>query len=146
MMMERYWKVLDHDRMPYHGGKGQWLPPGEWMPEVAGIRPCLRGYHVVRDRDLVHWLGPCIHRVEIDDEGEVFHGANKVVASCARLTSEALPTWTERTARLFACDCAERVAHLAARPAVGAAVAAARAASEREWQTTRLIAYLEGRA
>ena len=164
-----YYKVLNDDGTPYHGGSGQWhLPdgdtPGEWMPRIDNIVPCESGYHLCREGDLLQWLGPAIFEAEY--RGEVIETDDKIVVSEARLIRR-LDAWNERTARLFACDCAERVAHLNDDPRVqntidvarryangeasdkelGAAWAAARAAAwdaERGWQTQRLMKVLEG--
>jgi hypothetical protein len=77
------------------------------MPELASISPCVAGYHVCRRGQLVRWLGPAIWTVEI--RGEVIRGGgDKIVASQARLLRR-LDAWNEKTARLFAADCAERV-------------------------------------
>jgi hypothetical protein len=168
-----YYKVLNHDATSCHGGTVAWHKPkgkrpGKWMPKIEVIEPCLSGYHLCRREDLVLWLGPAIYEAEA--RGEVMETGDKVVAQEARLLRR-LDTWNERTARLFACDCAERVLHLttdersheavrvARRYAVGdatdeeldAAWASARAAawdaawaSARAWQTERLFQYLNG--
>jgi hypothetical protein len=62
---------------------------------------------LIRDQ-LVHWLGPTIWRVEIDDRYSHVTEPDKTVVRRARLV-EQFPTWNERTARSFAADCAERV-------------------------------------
>src|SRR3990167_7033730 len=61
----KFYKVLSADGSPFHGGKGAWsLPhgkrPGKWMPEIKGIVPCERGYHLVSRGQLLKWLGPAI--------------------------------------------------------------------------------------
>jgi len=104
------YKVLGEDGRPYHGGSGVWsLPhdgiPGEWMPRIEMIVPCESGYHVCTKDQLVVWLGPRIH--EVETRGDVLTLEDKCVAHEARLLRR-LDTWTERTARLFACACAER--------------------------------------
>ena len=106
-----YYKVLAEDGTPCNGGTGKWnLPhdgqPGEWMPEIAGLVPCKRGYHVCTAEQLVRWFGPTIYEVECG--GEHVEQADKHVFGRARLIRK-LDAWTERTARMFACDCAERV-------------------------------------
>jgi hypothetical protein len=108
-MSEQLYKVLDGERRPIHGGKGQWLPEGEWMPPVADIEPCARGYHVCTWGRLVRWLGPVIW--EAEGRGECIVADDKQVWSEARLVRR-LDNWNPRTQRLFACDCAERVLHL----------------------------------
>ena len=111
-MAERLFKVLNDDGSCYHGGSGIWaLPqdgqPGEWMPPVDGdLVPCENGYHLCREQDLLEWLGPAIFEVEY--RGDRIDADNKVVVREARLIRR-LDTWNDRTARLFACDCAESV-------------------------------------
>ena len=162
--MDEYYldQVLGENGKPYHGGTGTWsLPtdkPGEWMPRIDNIVPCERGYHLCRRGDLVNWLGPVIYEAEY--RGEMVEADDKIVVSEARLIRR-LDTWNERTARLFACDCAERVVHLNDDPRVQACIDIARryangqatlneldAASdaawdaEKEWQTEKLFEYL----
>ena len=116
----KYYKVLDKHGRSCHGGEAEWsLPtrnadgtwtPGEWMPEVRGnLEPCANGYHVVTLEQLPDWLGERIFEVEPGDE--IVHEDNKSVTRTCRLTRECTG-WNERTARLFACDCAERVLYL----------------------------------
>lgn len=109
MMSEQLYKVLDGERRPIHGGCGQWLPAGEWMPPIENIIMCERGYHVCNREQLVLWLGPTIWTVET--RGEHAKADDKLVWSEARLVKR-LETWNSRTQRLFACDCAEHVLHL----------------------------------
>jgi len=116
----KYYKVLDKHGCSCHGGDAEWsLPtqnddgtwtPGEWMPEIEGeLKPCRNGYHVVTLEQLPDWLGERIFEVESGDE--IVHEDNKSVTRTCRLTRECTG-WNERTARLFACDCAERVLSL----------------------------------
>ena len=109
-----YYKTLDENGCACHGGQGQWsLPtddgPGEWMPEIQDIQLCRRGYHLCRESDVVYWLAPTIYRAEM--RGVSIEGDDKIVVSQARLLTRC-DQWTDRTARLFAADCAERVLHL----------------------------------
>jgi hypothetical protein len=116
----KYYKVLDKHGCSCHGGEAEWsLPtqnddgtwtPGEWMPEIEGeLKPCRNGYHVVTLEQLPDWLGERIFEVEVGDE--IVHADGKSVVRTCRLTRECTG-WNERTARLFACDCAERVLYL----------------------------------
>ncbi len=105
------YKVTDEQGAACHGGLGQWaLPhdghPGDWMPVIARPVPCERGYHLCREADLIHWLGPVIWEAEVAPDAVVVEGGTKIVCSSARLMRR-VETWTERTARLFAADCAE---------------------------------------
>jgi hypothetical protein len=109
------YKVLCEDGSTVFG-HGRWnLPtddrPGEWMPKITGeLIPCKNGYHLCgRLFDLVLWLGPAIYKAQID--GETIDCDNKIVARRARLLRR-IDAWNNRAARLFACDCAERVLHL----------------------------------
>ena len=116
----KYYKVLKADGTCCNGGKGKWyLPekladgtwkPGRWMPEIEGkLIPCERGYHICRPDDLVYWLDETIYEVEY--EGKIVEDDNKCVVRRARLLRR-VETWTERTARLFAADCAEHILHI----------------------------------
>ena len=113
-MTERLFKVLNEDGTPCHGGYGAWsLPsddaPGEWMPAIEGkLIACENGYHLCREQDLLEWLGPAIFEAEY--RGERMDTDNKVVVREARLLRRL--NWDQRVARLFACDCAERVLSL----------------------------------
>ncbi len=108
----KYFKVLNLDGTAYNGGIGKWnLPkngePGEWMPKIETIIPCQSGYHLCEMDDLILWLGPAIYTAE--GKGEfIRHNNDKTVFQQARLLRH-LDSWNERTARLFAADCAEHV-------------------------------------
>lgn len=105
MTRQMLWKVLDKDRKPHLGGSGQWPEPGTWL-EVAGEPvPCQNGLHLCRRSDLPSWLGPVIWEAEY--EGESIDHDDNLVVRRARL-AQRVDTWTERTARLLACDCADR--------------------------------------
>jgi len=82
--------------------------PGKWMPKLdeAELELCQYGYHACKRKHLIEWLNARIFVVEF--KGTVIKGDNKVVGAQARLVSE-FKTWDDRTARLFACDCAKRV-------------------------------------
>ena len=113
----KYYKVLKADGSCCNGGLGKWyLPtkakdgtwkPGKWMPKVEGaLEPCKNGYHICRREDLVRWLDEAIFEVEY--RGEIVKDDNKCVVRKARLICK-LETWNEKSARLFAADCAEKV-------------------------------------
>ncbi len=103
-MTEPLYKWLDDDRSSYHRGKGVWTP-GRWRSVSGPLEPCVYGLHLCRERDLAKWCAPALWLAEAD--GERMDAGNKVVVSRARIT-EQLTGWNERTARLFAADCAER--------------------------------------
>ena len=100
-------KMLDPDRMPAHGGTGQWPEPGTWREVDGELVPCENGLHVCTIRDaLTHWAAPEMWVVEVD--GERIAEADKTVVRRARLVSR-VETWNDRILRLFAADCAEAV-------------------------------------
>src|SRR5208282_6231935 len=107
-----YYKVLAADGVsPQHGGSGKWFIPkgkriGKWMPAIKDIQPCTRGYHFVNIEQLPHWLGPTLYEIEV--RGQIIHEAYKSVAEQARLIRK-VETWNDKTLRLYAADCAERV-------------------------------------
>ena len=101
----QYFKVLAEGGKSCHGGDADWRP-GEWMPTIDNLEPCMRGYHLCEARDLVEWLGLEIWIAEA--RGEIIRSKNKTVVSGARIIQK-LDNWTDRNARLFACDCAEHV-------------------------------------
>jgi hypothetical protein len=113
-MKSPLFKVLSANGQPVHGGAAHWsLPrkedgrwvPGAWMPPATNIVPCERGYHLVTADQLFHWFGPRIFVAEGRGDHVVYD--EKHVYSEARLLRET--EWTDRTARLFAADCAEHV-------------------------------------
>jgi hypothetical protein len=147
-----------------HGGTYTWTP-GEWTPIVDNLVACESGYHACRRSDLIEWLGPQIWECEINTI-DMVEEEDKVVVRSIKLIRK-LDTWNERTARLFAADCAEHVLPIfekrsdstASREAIQAArdfadnkiskgqLAAARdaaRAAERQWQTEKLFQYLDG--
>jgi len=113
----KYYKVLNAGGSCCNGGDGSWfLPtkqkdgtwkPGKWMPKVMGeLEPCVNGYHICRPQDLVSWLNEAIFEVEY--KGKMVEDDDKCVVREARLLRR-IETWDEKSARLFAADCAERV-------------------------------------
>jgi hypothetical protein len=108
----KYYKVLGKGGVSCNGGDAKWsLPhdgvPGDWMPEIKGeLFPCRNGYHLCRPNDLLNWLNEEIYEAEFD--GEVIEEDDKVVVRKCRLLKK-LDNWNEKTARLFAADCAEKV-------------------------------------
>ena len=106
----KLYKVTDADGYSMHGGHGKWVP-GRWRTVNGPLVPCYRGLHLCRPDDLVRWLGPVIWEAEY--EGEVIEAKDKVIARKARITGR-VGAWNERTARLFACWCAEQALPYAA--------------------------------
>jgi hypothetical protein len=133
----------------FHGGVGTWLPPingiPQPMPRIEGdLVACKRGYHILRAKDLIHWLGPELWEIDpasIDWDGALFEWDKIVVRQAALL--HRLEEWNNRTARLFAADCAESVVHLVAneyRVAADWAIDAARRFANSETDAEELAA------
>src|SRR4029077_5044315 len=80
--------------------------PGAWGKATGKLVPCQKGLHLGGRQEVVEWLGPAIFEAEA--RGNVVVAENKLVVREARLIRR-FDTWNERTARLFACDCAEHV-------------------------------------
>ena len=106
------YKVLNADGSACHGGSGVWALPtadtaGAWMPPIADIVPCQRGYHLCEGAsDLLQWLGPVLYVAEW--RGDRVRHTDKCVVSEARLLARC-EHWTERTARLLAASFARDV-------------------------------------
>jgi len=109
----KLYKVLKKDGSVIYG-RGKWhLPngkrPGKWMPAVDKLVMCNSGYHLTDAKHLIEWIDEALFEAEY--KGDMLIGDNKIVVSQARLVRK-LDNWNERTERLFACDCAERVIHI----------------------------------
>jgi hypothetical protein len=99
------YKVLGNGQTSYHGGSGKWTK-NRWRSVSGDLMPCENGLHLCRRQDLLTWLGPEIWEAEY--EGELVDAKDKVVVRRARIVRK-LDTWNQRTSRLFAADCAEKV-------------------------------------
>jgi hypothetical protein len=105
------YKVLSANGSPCNGGSGTWhLPkgkrPGKWMEPIEGkLIPCKNGYHLCRRKDILQWFNESIYEAEY--RGEIIKQDDKVVVREVRLLRKL--NWDDKTARLFAADCAERV-------------------------------------
>ena len=137
----RLFKALDVEGRSTGGQEFPWpLPegegPGQWLPTVKGdLVVYENGYHVCTTKQLLGWLGPLIWEVEV--RGEVVHAGLMTVVRSARIVA---PTrWDDRTARLFACDCAARALRRERR--------AGREPDKRSWEALRVARlYAEGKA
>ncbi len=107
----KYYKLLNKDGTTPHGF-GKWpLPkrdkPGAWMPPIdPPLIACHNGYHVLKIGDLLEWRGALL--VEIETKGRPLRDSNKSVVKQARAIRIA-KGWNNKTLRIFAADCAERV-------------------------------------
>ena len=129
-MTDTLYKVLGTNGSAYHGGTLAWpLPngkPGRWVKVEGELVPCRNGLHLCTIDQLLAWLGPTIWVAEAGRER--IEQKDKIVARRARLV--AATEWNERTARLFACDCAER--------ALKRERKAGREPDERSWEAIRV--------
>jgi len=106
-----YYKFLKEDRRASFVNGFQWpKPPNKPDPVIGNLVVCKNGYHLCRIEDLPHWLNQELWIVGCD-ETELIESNNKVVVRHAWLEKQ-VDTWNEKTARLFAADCAEHVLHL----------------------------------
>jgi hypothetical protein len=92
--------------LPIQNLDGTWTP-GEWVTAEGPLVVCENGIHLCREGDLLDWVQTRLFEIE-GDGVELIEADHKVVVRRARLVREII-TWNERTARLFACDCAEVV-------------------------------------
>lgn len=99
----RLWKVLDAGNRSMHSSTYQWTP-GEWTERTDNLVPSERGWHLCRDDDLLHWLGPNIWLVELAPDAIVIEQEDKVVTSGPVRLVEQSP-WDDCAARLFAVEC-----------------------------------------
>jgi hypothetical protein len=108
-----------------HGGFAWPLPtiggPGEWVEVGKRARKALtdadlctaRVLHATDADHLLDWLDAEMYEVEIDEGRGVIVGDDKIGFRRGRLVCR-IEAWNERTARLFACDCAEDALQYAA--------------------------------
>ena len=115
--MKKYFKVLSADNLCCNGGSADlvWSLPtqgkdgtwtsGKWMPEIQGeLELYANGYHLTDADHLLDWLNASVY--EAEPSKEMLEGNDKIVCRSVRLLRKM--HWSDRIARLFACDCAER--------------------------------------
>lgn len=168
-----FYKFTQEGCKPIHGC-GEYLTPtddgpGEWHPKVSELKICGSGYHVCETRNIFPYINQELYIVEV---------RGNHVADWDKLSFEEMrfirhvDVWNEKTARLFACDCAEHVLHIyekcypddkrpreaievvrkwirgevdaAARAAAWAAARDAAWAAEHDWQVRRFLEYVNG--
>ena len=116
----KYYKFLTDDNKGKYSGFNftGYLPrgnkPGKWLPKVKGdLVSCKKGYHACGPDNVTEWIDVQMFEVEYSDE-PVVHG-DKVYGRSIRFVRK-MEGWNEKTARLFACDCADRALHLVRNP------------------------------
>jgi hypothetical protein len=117
MMKTTYYKTLDADGNACNGGSGKWhLPtlrpdgtykPGRWMPKVENPVACERGYHLFEAKDVLEWVNATCYAAEYRGVADT-SSPRKIAVEQARLLYP-VPSWNDRTLRLFACRVAEDV-------------------------------------
>ena len=129
--MSLYLKATRSGRRATHADGFVWPEHGEWFQVSPGpLVACRHGIHVCRPDQIMAWLSDELHVIETDDRFKQIEMSDKVVVRRARLVRQ-LP-WDERSARLFAAECAERVLPIFERERLGdgrprLAISAARA-------------------
>ena len=108
------YKMTGPDRTTYGGY--QWPEIGEWdevgkrakapLPKAALCTT--RVLHVTDADHLLNWAREELYEVEVDESRGIVTDGEKYGVRRARLVRR-VETWNERTARLFAADCPERV-------------------------------------
>ena len=115
--------------------------PGEWVEVDKRARKALtandlctgRVLHAMDAAHLLDWLNAEMYEIEIDESRGVVV-ADKIGFRRGRLVRR-IEAWNERTARLFACDCAEDALQYAAedsRPTLECAIYVARCYADGE--------------
>ena len=91
--------------LPTKRKNGTWKA-GKWPPKVEELEMCESGYHTANSNTIIEWLNENIY--EVETRGKKLKGDTKNAFQQIRLIRKC-EGWNEKTARLFACDCAERV-------------------------------------
>jgi hypothetical protein len=110
------YKIVGMDGEPLHGGAGKWFLPedkraGEWMPKVADVVACRRGYHLIPATAMVDWLPPSCRAgllFEAEGRGDQSSDGEKIAFAESRLLG-CVGILDEVSMRLAAADFAERV-------------------------------------
>jgi hypothetical protein len=106
---DTFFKALDGYH-PAHGGDGRYPGVGRWTRHLdpARLEACEYGFHLAKGPQVLSWLAPTLYIAEPCSEHPPVDAADKWVTCRVRLV-ERLDRWDDRTARLFAADCAEAV-------------------------------------
>jgi hypothetical protein len=99
-------KFLSDGRGPHSGEP--WTI-GEWVEAEGPLVPFHNGIHACTLGQAVRWVTPSAFVVELD--GDIIDDGHQLVARRGRLVKR-VGGWDDRTARLFAADCAENVLHI----------------------------------
>ena len=93
--------------LPHDGEPGEWVEVGKRAKEALTADDLCSGrvLHATDAAHLLDWLNAEMYEIEIDEIRGVIV-ADKIGFRRGRLVRR-IEAWNERTARLFACDCAE---------------------------------------
>ena len=135
--------------LPHDGQPGEWVEVGKRAKEALTADDLCSGrvLHATDAAHLLDWLNAEMYELEIDESRDVIV-ADKIGFRRGRLVRR-IETWNERTARLFACDCAEDALQYAeedSRPTLECAIYVARCyadgeATEKELAAVRAAAW-----
>jgi hypothetical protein len=94
--------------LPAEDGPGEWVEVGERARKALTERDLCtsRVLHATDATHLLGWLNAELWAVEIDESHGLVIGPDKIGFRRGRLLYR-IERWNDRTARLFACDCAE---------------------------------------
>jgi hypothetical protein len=93
--------------LPTPDGPGEWVEVGKGKAKLTTEALCTgRVLHATDATHLLGWVNAELYEVEIDEGRGVVVGPDKIGFRRGRLVRR-VETWNDRTARLFACDCAE---------------------------------------
>ena len=121
--------------LPTADGPGEWVEVGKRARKALTADDLCSGrvLHATDAAHLLDWLNSEMYELEIDESRGVVV-ADKIGFRRGRLVRR-IEAWNERTARLFACDCAEDALQYAAedsRPTLECAIYVARCYADGE--------------
>ena len=106
MHTETYFKFTAANGACTHG-TGRWTRR-RWRTVTGELVPCRNGIHYLDADHLLTWLNAELWTFEDGTPDERLKDGDKYVTRKGRVL-ERIESWNERTARLFAADCAEQV-------------------------------------
>ena len=114
VMDKTYYKFLQDDGQAPYATNFHWPlqkngKPGKYLPRIKEpLEMCRIGYHLATEDNLIDWIEPHLYICELAKNSEIVVGDNNICTSGRIRLVKKVETWNERTARLFAADCAER--------------------------------------
>ena len=140
--------------LPHDGQPGEWVEVGKRAKKALTAADLCTGrvLHATDSAHLLDWLKAEMYELEIDESRGVIV-ADKIGFRRGRLVRR-IEAWNERTARFFACDCAEdalQYAEEGSRPTLECAIYVARCyadgeASDKELDAAWAAAWAAARA